>query len=95
MNKSELIKTISDRTGLSRNVAGNALDATIDSIVEAVSKGEQVTLVGFGSFKLSNRSARTGRNPKTGAPMKIPAASVPKFSAGSTFKAAAGAKKKK
>jgi DNA-binding protein HU-beta len=59
-----------------------------------VSKGENVTLVGFGSFKAAKRAARTGKNPKTGAAIKIPATTVPKFSAGATFKAAVAKKKK-
>lgn len=98
MNKSELIDAIATRTELSKAAAGKALDAVIDSIVAAVAEGDGVTLVGFGTFKASDRAAREGKNPKTGEKIKIAATTVPKFAAGATFKAsvaaAKGAKKK-
>ena len=98
MNKSELIDAIAARTELSKVASGKALDAVIESIVEAVAKGDGVSLVGFGSFKAAARSAREGKNPKTGEKIEIAATTVPKFSAGATFKAtvaAANTKKKK
>ncbi|MDA0189999.1 MAG: HU family DNA-binding protein [Proteobacteria bacterium] len=98
MNKSELIDAIAARTELSKAASGKALDAVIDTIVEAVAKGDGVTLVGFGTFKSAARAAREGKNPKTGEKIKIAATTVPKFTAGATFKttvAAAKGKKKK
>ena len=98
MNKSELIDAIAARTELSKVASGKALDAVIESIVEAVAKGDGVSLVGFGSFKAADRAAREGKNPKTGEKIKIAATTVPKVSAGATFKAtvaAANTKKKK
>jgi DNA-binding protein HU-beta len=67
----------------------------IDAVVKAVAKGDQVTLVGFGTFKSAKRAARTGKNPKTGEPLKIAATTVPKFTAGASFKAAVAGKKAK
>ncbi|WP_153109189.1 HU family DNA-binding protein [Propionivibrio limicola] len=86
MNKSELIDAIAARTELSKAASGKALDAVVEAIVEAVSAGDTVSLVGFGSFKSAPRAAREGKNPKTGEKIKIPATTVPKFSAGATFK---------
>ena len=91
MNKSELIDAIAARTELSKVASGKALDAVIESIVEAVAKGDGVSLVGFGSFKAADRAAREGKNPKTGEKIKIAATTVPKFSAGATFKATVAA----
>ena len=88
MNKSELIDAIAAKTELSKVASGKALDAVIEAIVQAVAKGDGVSLVGFGSFKASPRAAREGKNPKTGEKIKIAATTVPKFSAGATFKAA-------
>ncbi len=96
MNKSELVESIAKETDLSKAAAERALSATLDAIVKAVSKGDTVTLVGFGAFKSAKRAARTGRNPQTGKEIKIAASTVPRFTAGATFKAAvAGAKAKK
>ena len=97
MNKSELIDAIAAKTELSKVASGKALDAVIEAIVQAVAKGDGVSLVGFGSFKASPRAAREGKNPKTGEKIKIAATTVPKFSAGATFKAtvAAATSKKK
>ena len=98
MNKSELIDAIAASTELSKVASGKALDAVIETIVQAVAKGDGVSLVGFGSFKAAARAAREGKNPKTGEKIKIAATTVPKFSAGATFKAtvaAAAAKGKK
>jgi DNA-binding protein HU-beta len=94
MNKSELIDAIAAGADISKAAAGRALDAAVAAITTAVSKGDSVTLVGFGSFKSAKRAARTGKNPKTGAAIKIPATTVPKFSAGASFKAAVAKKKK-
>ncbi|MFT3847507.1 MAG: HU family DNA-binding protein [Propionivibrio sp.] len=88
MNKSELIDAIAESTDLSKVASGKALDAVIETIVKAVAKGDGVSLVGFGSFKAAARAAREGKNPKTGEKIKIAATTVPKFSAGATFKAA-------
>ena len=95
MNKSELIDAIAAKTELSKVASGKALDAVIEAIVQAVAKGDGVSLVGFGSFKASARAAREGKNPKTGEKIKIPATTVPKFSAGASFKAAVAAPKGK
>ena len=86
MNKSELIEAISKTAGISKVAAGDALDATLSSIKIALKKEQSVTLVGFGTFKVGKRAARTGRNPRTGEAIKIKAAKVPKFSAGKALK---------
>lgn len=86
MNKSELIDAIAARTDLSKAAAGRVLDVLLDEITNAVAKGDQVALIGFGTFKASERAAREGKNPKTGEKIQIPAATVPKFSAGAAFK---------
>jgi len=95
MNKSELIEATAKAADISKAAADRALSAVIDSVVKAVAKGDTVTLVGFGSFKPAKRAARTGKNPKTGAPLKIAATTVPKFTAGASFKAAVAGKKAK
>ncbi len=92
MNKSELIDAIATQADISKAAAGRALDATVAAITETVANGDSVTLVGFGSFKASSRAARTGKNPKTGASIDIPATTVPKFSAGASFKSAVAKK---
>jgi len=93
MNKSELIEVIAKEAELSKVAAGKTLDAVIATVVNTVAKGDSVTLVGFGTFKSSKRAARTGRNPQTGKELKIAANTVPRFSAGATFKAAVAGKK--
>ncbi len=95
MNKSELIEATAKTADISKAAADRALSAMIDAVVKAVSKGDTVTLVGFGTFKSAKRAARTGKNPKTGEPLKIAATTVPKFSAGAGFKAAVAGKKAK
>ncbi|MFY9327074.1 MAG: HU family DNA-binding protein [Georgfuchsia sp.] len=95
MNKAELIEIAAKGADISKAAAGKALDSVINAIVKAVSKGDNVTLVGFGTFKSAKRAARLGKNPQTGASLKIPATTVPKFSAGAGFKAAVSGKKKK
>ncbi len=86
MNKSELIDVIAKSADISKASAGDALDATLSAIRAALKKGQSVTLVGFGTFKVGKRAARTGRNPRTGEAIKIKAAKVPKFSAGKALK---------
>ncbi len=93
MNKSELIEAVAKAAELTKADAERALSATIEAIVKAVAKGDTVTLVGFGSFKSVKRAARTGRNPTTGAALKIAASTSPKFTAGATFKTAVAGKK--
>jgi DNA-binding protein HU-beta len=83
MNKAELIDAIASKAGLTKADAKKALDAFILSTTTALKKGGRVALVGFGSFSVSSRSARTGRNPQTGKEIKIPAKKVVKFKAGS------------
>lgn len=86
MNKSELIEAIAHHAGITKADAGNALDGALSAIKDALSKNDSVTLVGFGTFKVGKRAARTGRNPRTGAEIKIKEAKVPKFTAGKALK---------
>lgn len=86
MNKAELIEKIAKKSGLSKAEAGRALDATTASIRETLAKGGDIVLIGFGTFSVSNRAARTGRNPQTGATIKIKASKVVKFKAGKGLK---------
>ncbi|MEQ1592064.1 MAG: HU family DNA-binding protein [Thiobacillaceae bacterium] len=86
MNKSELIESIAESADISKAAAGRALDATVEAVKKAMKKGDMVTLVGFGTFYVGKRAARTGRNPRTGAAIKIKAAKVPKFRAGKGLK---------
>lgn len=86
MNKSELIDAIAASADLPKTAAGRALDAMIESITNALKEGDQVSLIGFGSFQVKDRAARDGRNPKTGEVIRIPAARVPSFKAGKALK---------
>lgn len=86
MNKGELIDKVADKASVTKKQADAVLTAAIDAIMEAVSQGEKVTLVGFGLFEPRERKEREGRNPKTGEAMQIPATKVPAFSAGKLFK---------
>jgi DNA-binding protein HU-beta len=86
MNKSALIDAIARHADISKAAAGRALEATVNAIKGSLRKGEVVTLVGFGSFHVGKRTARAGRNPRTGATIKIRAAKVPKFRAGKALK---------
>jgi DNA-binding protein HU-beta len=88
MNKGDLVNKIAGQAGVSKAQAGMALDSLLDGITGTLRKGDRVTLVGFGTFSTSQRKARTGRNPQTGAPLKIAAKKVAKFSAGAELKAA-------
>lgn len=92
MNKSDLIAAVADATELTKADAGKALDAVLNAITGAVAAGDSVSLIGFGTFKASARAAREGKNPKTGEKLSIAATTVPKFSAGATFKAAVAKK---
>ena len=86
MNKEELVKEVAKKAKVSQKAAADVLVATIETIEKTVAKGKKVTLVGFGSFEARKRKARTGRNPQTGATIKIAAKTVPAFSAGKKFK---------
>lgn len=86
VNKSELIDEIAAQAEISKSAAGKALDAAIDAIKQALNNEDSVTLVGFGTFYVGERAARTGRNPRTGKSIKIKAAKVPKFRAGKGLK---------
>ena len=86
MNKSDLVDAIAKSADLSKAAAARALDATVDTIKKTLKKGDTVSLVGFGTFKVGKRAARNGRNPRTGVTIKIKAAKVPKFSAGKALK---------
>ncbi|MBI4740951.1 MAG: HU family DNA-binding protein [Betaproteobacteria bacterium] len=86
MNKSELIDQIATSAEISKAAAVRALDATVAAVKSALKKGGMVTLVGFGTFYVGKRAARNGRNPRTGAAIKIKAAKVPKFRAGKGLK---------
>ena len=85
MNKSDLVAAMADNSGLSKADSEKALGASLDAISGALAKGEKVSLIGFGTFSVSNRAARDGRNPQTGATIKIAAKNVAKFKAGSTL----------
>lgn len=82
MNKAELITKISEDAGISKKQAGEALDSFTNAVAKTLKKGDKVTLVGFGTFSVLKRAARNGRNPQTGATIKIKAKKVPKFKAG-------------
>lgn len=86
MNKTELIEKVAEKADMQKNEAAVAVKAVIDVITEAVAGGEDVQLVGFGTFKKNKRAARTGRNPQTGETTKIPAMNIPAFKAGKGFK---------
>ncbi len=86
VNKSQLVDQIADNADISKAAAGRALDALVETVTETLKSGDQVTLVGFGSFVVRERAARTGRNPKTGEAIEISAAKVPAFKAGKALK---------
>ncbi len=86
MNKSELIDAVASAADLSKADAGRAIDATVAAITDALSSGDSLSLVGFGTFSVSERAARTGRNPRTGETIQIAAAKLPKFKAGKALK---------
>ena len=86
MNKSELIEAMSTKTGATKKSAEESLNAFVDVVTEALSKGDKVQLVGFGSFEVLKRAPRKGHNPQTGEEIKIPASKSPKFKAGKALK---------
>jgi len=94
MNKAELINAVAEKADLSKKDTELAVAAVIDVITATLKKGDKVQLVGFGSFEVKSRAARTGRNPKTKEPIKIPASKVPVFKAGKALKDAVAKKKK-
>ncbi|MBF8260173.1 MAG: hup [Actinobacteria bacterium] len=94
MTKADLVGSMADSAGVSKAVAEKALNGFISAIGKALKKGDRIALTGFGTFSVSNRKARMGRNPQTGEAIKIKAAKVPKFSAGKSLKEAVGGKKK-
>lgn len=92
MNKGDLVDAVAQKATVTKKQADAVITATLEAIMEAVSDGDKVTLVGFGSFESRERKAREGRNPKTGEKMEIPATKVPAFSAGKLFKEKVGPK---
>ena len=86
MNKQDLVAKVAEKADLSKTKAAEAVDAVIDSIKGSLKKGNSVRLVGFGTFNVAKRAATTGRNPRTGEPIKIPASKQPKFKAGKELK---------
>lgn len=82
MNKTELIAAMAEKAGMTKVDAGKALNAYVDVVKKQLAKGDKITLVGFGTFSVNERPARTGRNPRTGAKIKIAAKKTPKFKAG-------------
>lgn len=86
MNKSELIEAIAASADIPKASAARALDAMVDTVTDSLKKGDSVSLVGFGTFHVKERAARTGRNPQTGQPIEIKAAKVPGFKAGKALK---------
>ena len=88
MNKNDLVAAVASRSGLSKADTAKAVDGVIDSITSSLSGGTEVRLVGFGTFSVSRRAATTGRNPRTGEKIQIPASNQPKFKAGKALKSA-------
>ncbi|PPR76300.1 MAG: DNA-binding protein HRm [Alphaproteobacteria bacterium MarineAlpha3_Bin4] len=88
MNKNDLVAAVASRSGLSKADTAKAVDGVIDSITSSLSGGTEVRLVGFGTFSVSRRAATTGRNPRTGERIQIPASNQPKFKAGKALKSA-------
>lgn len=91
MNKTELVKIVAEKSSLTQSDVNKAFDAILETITESLKNNEEVNLPGFGKFKVSQRSARKGRNPQTGAEIDIAAATVPSFSAGKSLKDAVNA----
>jgi DNA-binding protein HU-beta len=94
MTKTDLIEKVAEKSNLTKKDTGKAIDSVISVMTQALSKGEKVQLVGFGSFEVRKREARKGRNPQTGAEIKISARKVPVFKAGKALKDAVAASKK-
>jgi len=93
MNKAEIIEKIASQADMTKASAERVLNSSIEQIIKSVTKGEDVQLIGFGTFKSGKRAARIGRNPQTGAELKIPATKTVKFSAGKAFKDAVNKRK--
>jgi len=93
VNKTELVDAIAKDSGLSRADSARAIDSLINTIQKTLKKGDDVAITGFGKFSVVKRGARTGRNPATGATLKIKASKAPKFTAGATLKATVSGKK--
>ncbi len=93
MNKTELVDAIAKDSGLSRADSARAIDSLINTVQKTLKKGDDVAITGFGKFSVAKRGARTGRNPATGATLKIKASKAPKFTAGATLKATVSGKK--
>jgi DNA-binding protein HU-beta len=94
MTKSDLIERLAGKADMTRPRAEELLDFLLNDVTEALKKGEKVNISGFGTFTVSNRKARTGRNPKTGEPIEIPASRSAKFKAGKTLKRPSGAERR-
>ena len=88
MNKAEIIEQVAQDAGLTKAAAGRAVDSVLDEITRSLKKGNSVSFVGFGTFKVTTRKARTARNPQTGEAMKLPKRRVPRFTPGKALKAA-------
>jgi DNA-binding protein HU-beta len=86
VNKAEIVEAVAKSAGISKSASERAVDSTLDAIKSALKRGQTVTLVGFGTFRVGRRAARVGRNPRTGEEIRIKAARVPKFSAGKALK---------
>jgi DNA-binding protein HU-beta len=86
MNKADLVSAVADASGITKADAAKAVEATFDAITSSLKKGDEVRLVGFGTFAVAKRKASTGRNPRTGEPMTIKASNQPKFKAGKALK---------
>ena len=95
MNKATLVSEVSKRTGMRKSEVSRVVEATLRTVRDTVSKGERVTLAGFGTFEKRRRSARLGRNPRTGKEVKIPPRTTPSFKPGNTFREAVVPKKRK
>ncbi len=93
MNKNDLVSKVAETADISKQKAASAVDAIINAIKGSLSSGDDVRLVGFGTFSVTNRAATTGRNPRTGEPIKIPASKQPKFKAGKDLKESVNGKK--
>ena len=91
MNKTELVAAIAEKTGLTKKDAEGAVKAFTDTVAEQLKAGDKIQLVGFGTFEVAERAARTGKNPQTGEAIKIPASKAPKFKAGKALKDAVNA----
>ncbi len=95
MNKTELVEAIAKGAGLSRAEAGRAVESLVTTVQKTLKKGDEVAITGFGKFSVARRGARTGRNPQTGATIRIRASKTPKFSAGATLKQAVSGTRRK